>query len=581
MARGDGYSIIKRKRNGRELRNYEVRIQVPSDWRSIIGKNEVLLTLGTGDRRIANMTAPRVVADTLAEWRKLAGEASINTTQSDPQRVAVHVAFDQMLEAMEGRRKAWPTDDAGYSERIAQREADLRKMMRRLQDGDLSQWQEVADRTISARKLPISKASEEYAAFVRGIAEANVDAVGVFVRKALGDLDAAPRSAIVREAKARDAAKAKSGESLLELFELWAEEMLAKSAKRPDTVNQDRKVITQFAEFVGADRDVRSITPIEVADYRDTMRKLPPKWMSKKELRALDMRSAAAKARELDLPRMAFTNVNKHLSTLSPLFKWLGRQPKWAGLANPCTGLFFSKVKGKKPRPPFTTEELNKILGSPLFTGFKAQGEEHVAGSLRAGDWRYWIPIVAMFTGARIGEVAQLRLGDVRLERGVWFIHIEHDGIGRSTKSGKSRPAAVHSKLIELGFLSFREQQLVAAGGNLDMPMFPELEPNSRGQISGMPSRWWRDYLTAIGVKDATIEGGDGFGAHSFRHTLADRLRDEAELLDTEIAVCLGHSIKTTTSGYGRLNQGTVTKFKGWIDAVTFDGVSFDHLMPK
>jgi len=46
----------------------------------------------------------------------------------------------------------------------------------------------------------------------------------------------------------------------------------------------------------------------------------------------MDMRAAALKARELDLSRMAFTNINKHLSTVSPLFKHLAKQPKWAGL---------------------------------------------------------------------------------------------------------------------------------------------------------------------------------------------------------------------------------------------------------
>ncbi|MBM0169169.1 site-specific integrase [Altererythrobacter sp. C41] len=579
MSRGDGYSIIKRKRNGRELRNFEVRIQVPVAWRDVVGKTEVLLSLGTGDRRTANMRAPQVVAEKLAAWGRAAGEAPAATPALDPSSVAVHVAFDGMLDAMEGRRREWPVDDAEYAERLAEREADLRRMTRRLQDGDLSQWEAVADRIIEARGLAITKDSEGYAAFVRGIAEMSIDAVSVFVRRTSGELDAAPRSSIVRQIKARDAAKAKAGESLVELFDQWAEEMLAKGAKRPDTVNQDRKVIRQFAAFVGLDREVRSITPLEVADYRDTMRKLPPKWMSKKLLRDLDMRAAAVKARELGLPRTAFTNVNKHLSTISPLFKWLAGQPKWAGLGNPCTGLFHPKVKGKNPRPPFTTDDLNVILQSPLFTGFQADGKEHVPGEQRAHDWRYWIPLVAMFTGARIGEVAQLRLGDVRQERGVWFVHIRHDsGEGLATKSGKSRPAALHSMLESLGFLAFHERELERAGNDLAAPLFPELAPNARGQISGTPSRWWRDYLVAIGVKDPSVEGGDGFGSHSFRHTLADRLRDEAELLDTEIAVCLGHSISSTTSGYGRLTQGTVNKFSGWMKAVTFEGVDFNRL---
>ncbi|OBX18563.1 hypothetical protein A9995_11385 [Erythrobacter sp. QSSC1-22B] len=503
----------------------------------------------------------------------------------DPASVAVRVAFDGMLEAMETRRREWPSDDDEYAARLTKREADLRRMTRRLQDGDLTQWEIAADNAIERRGLEFVKGSAEYAVFVRAIAEASIDAVGLFNRKHSGELDAAPRSATVLDAKAKEAEKAKPGETILDLFEAWGAEMIAKSGKngqrgkRSDTVNQDRKVILQFATFVGRDRAVDSITPLDVAEYRDTLRDLPPKWMSKRELRDLDMRTAATKARAAVMPHTAFTTINKHLSTISPLYRWLRKKPRWAGMANPVDGLFYDDVKGTNPRPPFTTDDLNTILGSPLFTGFQAEGKEHLPGNEQTRDWCYWIPLVAMFTGARIGEVAQLRIGDVRQEHGVWFVHIRHDkDAGLATKSGQSRPAAVHALLEAIGFLEFRAQQVERAGGDLDAALFPKLTPNARGQISGTPSRWWRDYLAAIGVKDPSVEGGDGFGSHSFRHTLADRLRDEAELLDTEIAVCLGHSIKSTTSGYGRLTQGTVRKFKGWMDAVTFEGVELDHL---
>lgn len=77
-----------------------------------------------------------------------------------------------------------------------------------------------------------------------------------------------------------------------------------------------------------------------------------------------------------------------------------------------------------------------------MFTGFQADGKEHITDTRRADDWRYWIPLVCLFTGARLGEVAQLRIEDVRRERGVWFIHISNDdSTGQSTKSGYSRAA--------------------------------------------------------------------------------------------------------------------------------------------
>src|SRR5205085_4734104 len=122
------------------------------------------------------------------------------------------------------------------------------------------------------------------------------------------------------------------------------------------------------------------------------------------------------------------------------------------------------------------------------------------------------------------------------------------ESTGQTTKSGYSRAAPIHSKLIELGFLAFHERQRERAARDANEAMFPELEKNSRGQISGYVGRWWREYLMDIGVK--AKKGADGFGSHSFRHTMADRLRDEVDLLDDEIEVTLGHNQKTTTSGY-------------------------------
>lgn len=278
------------------------------------------------------------------------------------------------------------------------------------------------------------------------------------------------------------------------------------------------------------------------------------------------------------MPESAFTSVNRHLSTISPLYKWLGGLPAWAGIPNPCNGLFHDKVKNKNRRPSFSTDHLNKILGSPLFTGFLADDREHRPGNMHADDWRKWIPLVCLFTGARIGEIAQLRLCDVRQEHGMPFVHIcEDEEAGLQVKSRKSRPAAVHPVLERVGFLAFHGRRLEQAGGDLSAPLFPELEPNARGQISGKPSRWWREYLEAIGVKN----GADGFGAHSFRHTLADRLRSEAELLDAQVGIILGHSQPSTTGGYGALPQGTVNMLRGWMEALRFDGVDFSHFVAE
>lgn len=549
---------------------------VPKHLRDVEGRSVVQFSLGTTDREEAKAMVRYHGVELDLKWG-LTAPVGRKVAASDPSLHAVTVGYDGMLAALEASRKAWPDDDEGYVERLAKRQNDARKLSRRIADGSLAHWEDMADRVIAKEDYAIQRGDPEYSSFVQSLAHASLDALDTFNRKHGGELDAAPRTSVVQEAKAKAADKAAPGEDIMSLFERWATDALAKGEKRADTVNQDRKKVEQFVSFVGVDRSIRSVTPLEVAEYRDTLRDLPPKWASNRHLKHLSIREAAVKARELQLPQAAFTSVNSHLSTVSPLFKFLAAQPKWAGLRNPCDGLFHRGVKGKNRRPSFSTDHLNTILKSPLFTGFLRDGKEHLPGNRHADDWRKWVPLVCLFSGARIGEIAQLRIGDVMQEHGMWFIRIrENEAEGLQTKSRQDRPALVHATLEAIGFLSFHARQLDRAGGNLRAPLFPELEPNARGQISGEPSRWWRDYLADIGVKD----GADGFGAHSFRHTLADRLRVEAELFDSNIAIILGHSVPSTTGGYGAIAQGTARMLKEWIDAVRFEGVEFSHLIP-
>lgn len=559
--------LFQRGKNG----TWYVRRAVPAALRKVGEPKLLMKSTGTSDRQEAKRRAHPILADWEARFRAGSTAALPRTPSNDElESVAVMVGYDMAREHEAGRRL-----DAARAGGDRWQRYQRRTAINLSSSGDGAAVRGLADAAIEDLGLDLATDSEGYAKLCEYLASARHAALHTSYRVAHGEGAAEPDGGIVERVRQRSSATAKAGETLLELFERWAAERLAKGEKRADTVNQDRKVIEQLSGFVGKDRAVVSITPQDVFDYREALRSLPPKWTAHKELKRLNMRDAAAKARELDLPQMAFTTVNKHLSTISPLYKWLAGQPTWVGLKNPCDGLFHDKVKGKNPRPPFTTPVLNKILQSPLFAGFLADGCEHKPGNQHANDWRKWAPLVAMFTGARIGEIAQLRIGDVRQEHGVWMIHIAHDdSAGQSTKSGHSRPAAVHSKLEAIGFLAFVEHQRKRAGGDGLAQLFPELKPNNRGQIGAEPSRWWRDYLSVIGVK----QGRDGIGAHSFRHELADRLRDEAQLLDNEVAVCLGHSVKSTTGGYGQLRQGTVTMLKDWIEAVRWEGVEFGRL---
>jgi integrase len=126
-----------------------------------------------------------------------------------------------------------------------------------------------------------------------------------------------------------------------------------------------------------------------------------------------------------------------------------------------------------------------------------------------------------------------------------------------------------------LGFIAYFNRQLARSNADGNRQLFPELKlTGERGKLGDLPSRFWRDYLSAIAIKS----GADGMGAHSFRHTISDRLRT-AGYLDREFGpLILGHSDKSVTGGYGELKQGTAKMRHDMLDAVEFDDIDFGKL---
>lgn len=397
--------------------------------------------------------------------------------------------------------------------------------------------------------------------------------------RSLGDVNAEPDDDFVKVQLARSSVSTSSNEpKLVDLFEQYAEQRVLEGKKRTASIEKDRRMIASLVEHVGRHRTAASIEKRDVRDWIEIRAKLPKGFEKMKRYAGKSLKEALVLAQDDHKPRPTPQTLNSYLSAVSALFGWLIARGHHPG-PSPCEYIFYEAQKGKNPRPPFDSPTLNAILSSPLFSGFLRDGREHEAGNATTRDWRFWIPLVCMFTGARVSEVAQLRVSDVRDEGGVWTIHILHaqaDGV--STKSGESRLAPVHSTLIRIGFIRFIEARAaVCKGGDL---IFPEAVDTRLANPGDKAGKFWRRYLESIGVKEKK-GGGDGKGVHSFRQTIADRFREEAELLDSQIAIALGHSVKTVTSGYGTTRQGTINFMRDAFEAVRFDGVDFSHLFER
>jgi integrase len=121
---------------------------------------------------------------------------------------------------------------------------------------------------------------------------------------------------------------------------------------------------------------------------------------------------------------------------------------------------------------------------------------------------------------------------------------------------------------IKCGFLDYHAKMKRAG----EKQLFPEIERDKRGQISGKPSRFFGRYFAKIGVK---VDRRQNF--HSFRHGVADALR-RAGHLDAEFDFLLGHT-STQTGHYGVISQGDLDRRVRLIESIAYEGLDLGHLL--
>ena len=118
---------------------------------------------------------------------------------------------------------------------------------------------------------------------------------------------------------------------------------------------------------------------------------------------------------------------------------------------NPFSGFDYRRFAAKEgiapeeERRPFSMEELTRIFSPEgLFGVTKGKG----GGGYHA---RVWMPLVGLYSGARLNEIGQLTLSHIVLDP------VPHFRILHAKNQSSIQDVPIHSKLIELGFLDYAE----------------------------------------------------------------------------------------------------------------------------
>lgn len=328
------------------------------------------------------------------------------------------------------------------------------------------------------------------------------------------------------------------GHRLIDHFDRYLEEQHGAAALR--SCSDKRATIRRFVESAG-DLSVHAYTAEHVATFKRALRGYPKNaehlYPGMKFAKVIGQ--AKVDRAELISPK----TVNNKLSTVSAFGAWL--ELNTAGVR--AESFRTTPVRDHRPdqrMPPFSDAEVKAILQAPAFTGCESERNQTKSGTYVIRDWRYWIPLICAYSGARLGEVAQLRCADIRQIDGHWIFDITDEGEGQSLKTHTSRRTVpMHATLQALGLPAYAEQAR-AQGHEW---LFEAVEADADGRRATQVGKWFRKFLARHGISQ------DVRGAmHRFRHTVVTKLR-AAGYPDHEIAPLVGHGldIARMTAGYG------------------------------
>jgi integrase len=187
--------------------------------------------------------------------------------------------------------------------------------------------------------------------------------------------------------------------------------------------------------------------------------------------------------------------------------------------------------KARKAIPTAVREAYQRLHGQGWEAIFRAPPCTAVKDERSAS--RRWVPWLLAYTGARAGEVAQLRAGDVDLTGRA----ISIDPTAGTVKTGKMRVIPIHEHLIEQGFLRYVQDVLGAKGAKGGL--FYEGTNDGKSRRSDGAANKLAGWVRRIGVTDPGISPN-----HAWRHTFkakARRAKIEEGIRD---AIC-GHSARS------------------------------------
>ena len=338
-----------------------------------------------------------------------------------------------------------------------------------------------------------------------------------------------------------------------------------KRAKAPMLAKYE-PVLAMLLEVIG-DKAIKDIRQADINGFFELLGKLPPRWKDQCRINKLSIKQLAGLEHEVCLSPKSFEDT--YIATVRPFLKAAIRDWQDQGFPTTLTteGITYigNRVAGEMKQRHFSQNELVRLFEGPELKAYRQSPDK---------QHYFWLPMLGLYTGARVNEVCQLNpQTDIvhDQESGIHYMRITEETetderVTKSTKNGISeRTVPIHQKLIDIGFLDY-VSRIRDTGSKL---IFPKWPPSSTGKACGKAEKWFIALIEETGLRDETPKARI-VGFHAFRSTMENKGMN-TEALPWPIQHITGHVIEgqsAVSRGYsGEL--GIVNK-KKILDRIDF-----------
>jgi integrase len=308
------------------------------------------------------------------------------------------------------------------------------------------------------------------------------------------------------------------------------------------------------------DLEITAITRSHGKQFRDALKALPNanKLTGHLRTKTLPELVQLRKQGELTLPPLSNTTVNKYLTAISSIINKSINEYD-LDFKNPFTNLNLDKEE--KERLPYSLDELKIFFAATPYD--RANDKDHC----------FWLPLLALFTGARLEELGQCVVDDVKPDAsGFWYLDINKRHSHKKLKNESSkRCIPLHQLIIACGFGEYVEQLKTQKTRML----FPKLNVSKEGRFTKSYSQSFGRHLSKIGLRDEASTENSRLDFHSFRHTFKDACRN-ADIQPEIHHRLTGHTTSSVGDRYG--SGHSLNKLNDAIQKIDYTGLDLSHL---